>query len=114
MISSTPAQLPVPSDDALQHRSIVKAVNMHRFIGRRIRVAGLLLTGKLTHTRHGDPMEFLTFEDDTGLMETTFFSEAYRRFCFKLDRQRPYILSGTVDEDFGAVTLTVDHVETLK
>ena len=34
----------------------------------------------------GEPMEFLTFEDETGLVETTFFPQAYRRFCHLLDR----------------------------
>jgi DNA polymerase-3 subunit alpha/error-prone DNA polymerase len=59
-------------------------------------------------------MEFLTFEDETGLVETTSFPQAYRRFCYMLDRHWPYILFGKVDEDFGAVTMTVDRVETIK
>ncbi len=63
--------------------------------------------------QRGEPMEFLTFEDETGLVETTFFPEAYRRFCHLLDRERPYLLSGKVEEDWGAVTLTVEAVSTL-
>ena len=59
-------------------------------------------------------MEFLTFEDETGLVESTFFPAAYRRFCYMLDRHRPYILTGKVDEDFGAVTLTVDSAAPLR
>jgi hypothetical protein len=47
-------------------------------------------------------------------METTFFPQAYRRFCAMLDRHRPYILTGKVDEDFGAVTLTVEKVEWIR
>jgi DNA polymerase-3 subunit alpha/error-prone DNA polymerase len=58
-------------------------------------------------------MEFLTFEDDTGIVETTFFPEAYNRFCHILDQGRPYILTGTVDQDWGAVTLTVKKVENI-
>ena len=46
-----------------------------------------------------------------SLIETTFFPKAYRRFCAMLDRSRPFILYGRVDEDFGALTLTVDRVE---
>jgi hypothetical protein len=30
-----------------------------------------------------------------------------------LNRSRPYVLSGLVEEDFGAVTLTVDSVRLL-
>jgi len=93
---------------------IVKSKNLKRHSGRRVTMAGLLITGKVVHTKHGDPMEFLTFEDETGLVETTFFPEAYSRFCAMLDRSRPFVLKGKVDEDFGAVTLTVDYVAPLK
>ena len=58
-------------------------------------------------------MEFLTFEDETGLMETTFFPKAYHRFCSILDKTRPFILHGKVESDFGAHTLTVNRVETV-
>ena len=98
-------------DGALRRQNIVKARDLARFVGRRIRIAGLLITGKVLHTRHGDPMEFLTFEDDTGLVETVCFPEVYRRFCAVLDKSRPFILTGKVEEDFGAVTLTVSHVQ---
>ncbi len=58
-------------------------------------------------------MEFLTFEDEGGIVETTFFPGAYNRFCHILDRNRPYVLYGKVEENWGAVTLTVDRVEAL-
>jgi error-prone DNA polymerase len=99
--------------DMLKKLKPVKAKDLHRFIGRHVRIAGLLITGKVVHTKHGDPMEFMTFEDDTGLIETIFFPKEYRRFCAILDRSRPFILHGKVKEDFGAITMTVDRVEAL-
>ena len=78
-----------------------------------MRFAGWLITGKTVTTKHGDPMEFLTFEDETGMVETTFFPEAYRRFCHMLDRERPYLLTGRVEEDWGAATLNVERAEPL-
>jgi len=98
-------------EEPLTKRRIVKAVEMARFSGKRVRMAGLLLTGKIVSTKHGDPMEFITFEDESGLIETTFFPKAYERFCAILDRSQPFILSGLVDEHYGAHTLTVDRVE---
>ena len=62
----------------------------------------------------GDPMQFLTFEDDTGLVETVFFPQVYRRYCQMLDWGRPYILAGRVDEDYGACTLNVDQVRPVR
>jgi DNA polymerase-3 subunit alpha/error-prone DNA polymerase len=96
----------------LKHRGIIKAKDMPYFAGRHIRIAGILITGKVVHTKHGDPMEFLTFEDETGLVEATFFPKAYRRFCAMLGKDRPFILCGKVEEDFGAHTLTVERVDT--
>jgi DNA polymerase-3 subunit alpha/error-prone DNA polymerase len=96
--------------ETLKNEGIIKAKDLFRHVGKQVRLAGLLVTGKVIHTRHGDPMEFLTFEDETGLVETTLFPETYRRFCAILDKTRPFILSGKVEEDFGALTLTVNRV----
>jgi len=100
--------------DTLKKRGIVKATDLPCFVGRYVRVAGLLVTGKIVHTKQGDPMEFLTFEDETGLIETTLFPKAYRRFCSILDRSRPFILCGRVEEDFGAVTMTVTRIDPVR
>ncbi len=98
-------------EDSLKNAGVVKSTEISRHAGKRVRFAGWLITGKTVHTKHGDPMEFLTFEDDRGVVETTFFPEAYKRFCHMIDRGRPYILTGKVDIDWGAATLTVDKVE---
>ena len=100
----------------LYHRTLekwnpVKAVDLPRHLGRRVNLAGWLITGKVVTTKHGDPMEFLTFEDETGIVETTFFPETYHRFCHMIDHRRPYVLTGKVEEDWGAITLTVDQVQ---
>jgi DNA polymerase-3 subunit alpha/error-prone DNA polymerase len=98
---------------ALARRRVTKARDLERHVGQRVRLAGLLITGKVVSTRQGEPMEFITFEDETGTVETTFFPEAYRRFCGQLSRERPFLLTGKVEADFGAVTLTVEQVEKL-
>jgi DNA polymerase-3 subunit alpha/error-prone DNA polymerase len=97
--------------DAVQRAGAVRAVDVPRHVGRRVRFAGWLITGKVVETRQGEPMEFLTFEDETGLVETTFFPDAYRRFGHRLDRERPWLLAGKVEEDWGAVTLLVETVQ---
>ncbi|MBF0530037.1 MAG: hypothetical protein HQK55_12365 [Deltaproteobacteria bacterium] len=89
---------------------LVKAAHLAGRLGRRVRLAGWLITGKIVGTKTGEKMEFLTFEDETGVVETTFFPRVYQRFCHMLDWGRPYILAGRVEEDFGAITLTVDQV----
>jgi len=91
----------------------VPACDLRRHIGRRITMIGWLITGKVVETKDGKPMEFVSFEDTTGLYDATFFPDAYRRFCHLLATDRPYVLEGVVEEDFDAVTLTVQHLRLL-
>ncbi|MBI3267373.1 MAG: hypothetical protein HYZ53_00005 [Planctomycetes bacterium] len=58
-------------------------------------------------------MEFVSFEDTTGIYETTFFPQAYGRFCRLLNRSRPYVLRGKVEEDQGSISLVVEQVSLL-
>lgn len=99
--------------ETLARERVVAIADLPRWAGGRLQVAGWLITGKVVYTHRGDPMEFLTFEDETGILEATFFPETYRRFCHRVDRQRPYLLAGRVERDWGAVTLTVDRVRPL-
>ena len=93
---------------AIEQEMTVKATNLHRHIGKRVGFAGWLITGKTVTTKQGDPMKFLTFEDETGIIETVFFPKAYARFCHSLDYGNPYFLFGRVESDWGAITLTVE------
>ncbi|MCP4746292.1 MAG: DNA polymerase III subunit alpha [Desulfobacteraceae bacterium] len=100
--------------NAVEKAGAIKARDLPRHLGRQVRFAGWLITGKVVRTKKGDPMEFLTFEDETGLIETTFFPKVYDRFCHMIDHGRPYLLSGKVEQNWGAVTLTVSNVSTFK
>ncbi len=87
--------------------------DLARHAGRDVTTIGWLVTGKIVGTRRGEPMEFLSFEDTTAIYETTFFPRAYARFCSLLTRNRPFVLRGRVEEEFGAVTLTVREARPL-
>lgn len=58
-------------------------------------------------------MEFLTFEDETGTVETVFFPGVYRRYARMLSSGCAYMLQGIVEEEYGAMTLTVDGLRKL-
>ncbi|WP_084456668.1 DNA polymerase III subunit alpha [Desulfogranum mediterraneum] len=77
---------------------------------RQIRFLGWLITAKVVTTRKGQPMEFVSFEDETGQVECTFFPRTYQRYCHLLDGHGPLLLEGTVDEEFGVCTLTVERL----
>ena len=82
-------------------------------MGERVRVIGWFVTAKTVHTKKGEPMEFLSFEDTAALYETTFFPRTYARFCHMMTHDRPYVLEGKVEEDFGAISLNVAEVALL-
>ncbi len=91
----------------------VRGADLHKHVGRRVTAIGWWVSGKVVTTKDEEPMEFISFEDTSALYETTFFPQVYARFCHILNRSRPYLLTGVVEEDFGAVTLTVDSVRLL-
>jgi DNA-directed DNA polymerase III PolC len=76
---------------------------------RRVRFLGWLITGKIVGTKSGEPMEFLSFEDETGLVECTFFPKVYERYCHLLYGKGPLLLEGCMEEEFGTRTLTVER-----
>jgi error-prone DNA polymerase len=91
----------------------IQARQMAQHIGRHITMIGWLTTEKSVETKDGEPMEFVTFEDTTALYDATVFPDIYRRFCHLLHPDRPYLLRGFVEENFGTVTLTVHDLECL-
>jgi error-prone DNA polymerase len=99
--------------EVLSRVSTISAGEIEEHVGETIIMAGWWITGKPVSTKHGQPMEFVTFEDTTGTFETTFFPRAYARFCQKLTRHRPYLLRGKVEEEFGVATLNVQWMGTV-
>ena len=76
----------------------------------RVRFLGWLITGKIVGTKKGEPMQFLSFEDETSLVKCTLFPSVYEQYCHLLFRKGPLLLEGYLDEDFGARSLTVEKV----
>ena len=89
------------------------ANQLSKYVGRRVTLAAWSITGKEVLTKKGDPMEFVSFEDETAIFETTFFPKTYKRFCQILDMNRAYLLSGLVEEQYGTVSVNVEHIQRL-
>ncbi|MGE0644712.1 MAG: DNA polymerase III subunit alpha [Nitrospira sp.] len=92
----------------------VPASQMHRFVGQRITMVGVLITEKSAETKQGQAMEFITLEDVTALYDATLFPDVYRRCCHLLSPNRPYVIHGLVEESFGVATLTVQDLQLLE
>ncbi len=92
----------------------VPATRMSGFIGRHITMVGWLVTEKPVETKDGLAMEFVTLEDVTALYDATLFPDVYRRCHQLLSPDRPYVVRGLVEEQFGVATLTVTDLRLLE
>lgn len=82
--------------------------------GRRILLAGWPISVKPVLTSTDEPMEFVSFEDETALYEAVLFPEVYRRYRALLCDGKPLWVGGWVQEDRGAFVLCVDTLEAIK
>jgi error-prone DNA polymerase len=100
--------------DDLRRLRLCPSTELHRHVGGHVLAAGMLTTAKPVHTLKDEPMEFATFDDGDGLIETVLFPDIYRERGHVLFDQGPFIFRGKVEEEFGAVTLTVTHLDRLE
>jgi len=54
------------------------------------------------------PMSFVTVEDETALVETTWFPETYARHAGLLERGEPLRLRGVIEVEHGCATMRVE------
>jgi DNA polymerase III alpha subunit len=111
MTDAHPMQL--HAEDLRQFR-LCPSTELHRYVGRYVRAAGMLTTAKPVHAKTEEPMEFATFDDGYGLIEAVLFPQVFRERGHVLFDQGPFIFRGKVEEEFGAVTLTIAHLERLE
>jgi error-prone DNA polymerase len=93
---------------------LVPAPELPRYAGRHVVCAGMLTTAKPVHTAKDEPMQFATFDDGHGLIETVLFPDVHRTRGHVLFDEGPFIFRGKVEEEFGAVTVTVTHLDRLE
>jgi DNA polymerase III alpha subunit len=59
-------------------------------------------------------MKFVMLEDLDGTVETVLFPDAYARLGPRLSGPGPFLVTGVVRRDHGALTLEARDVETLE
>ena len=85
--------------------------------GGQVSLVGLVASGKETVTRNGvrsAPMLFLSFEDEFSLYETVLFPPVFRRYRRLIDGGGVFLLSGTVEQDMGASSVTVRRISSIQ
>jgi DNA polymerase III alpha subunit len=85
----------------VEHSKVVKAVDMYKHNGRKVRMVGWFMTSKRIKTKKGEIMKFLSLEDLTGTFEAVLFPRAYAEYAEQTLSMGPYLLLGTVDMENG-------------
>jgi DNA-directed DNA polymerase III PolC len=100
--------------DQLRRFRLCPSTELHQHVGQHVLAAGMLTAAKPVHTIKDEPMEFATFDDGHGLIEAVLFPQEYRERGHVLFDQGPFIFRGKVEEEFGAVTLSVTQLDRLE
>ena len=99
-----------------------RAINRPRTLGKdllrstgcRVMLAGWPITAKPVLTSTDEPMEFVSFEDETSIYEAVLFPDVYRRYRFLLYDDKPLWVQGQMQEDRGVAVLSVESLEAIE
>ncbi len=96
----------------LQQQGVILNRDLGGWSGKRVKVAGIIITAKSATVRSsGQPMKFLTLEDETDICEVTLFPRIYARYGARLLSRGPYLVTGVVEDDHGSLTVTAEGLE---
>ncbi len=91
----------------------IRSPDIPRCKGRKIWIAGILVTGKEVATKKSEPMIFVSFEDEESIFETVLFPDSFRRHYALLDDGWAFLIFGRIEEDLGALAISVERLETV-
>jgi error-prone DNA polymerase len=98
-----------------ERREIVRSVDLRRHAEREVYLLGWKVTAKRTTTVNGESMCFVTFSDEQGRFEASFFPEVYERYARELVRGLgPFLVRGKVERQFGVAEVVASHVLLLR
>lgn len=92
----------------------VMAKDLRKHVGKRVTLVGWPIASKQVTTKHDEPMEFWSFEDESGVFHAVLFPRAYQRYCNLLVSVRSLTIAGIVQREYGAVTLNLHYINTVK
>ncbi|MBD3346722.1 MAG: DNA polymerase III subunit alpha [Chitinivibrionales bacterium] len=102
----------------VSHRRIPNTIKISMInkskVNRFVVFSGWCVTSKTVATKSGESMQFVTFEDETGICETVLFPDAYTIFVRYLTWQEAFWVRGKVVDDHGAIIVEVRSIAPLK
>jgi DNA polymerase-3 subunit alpha len=90
-------------------RSQIKASDLIKNVGQKVRILGDLVTIKYVHTVKGEWMHFGCFLDIEGeFFDSVNFPNSLKNYPFR--GYGIYLILGTVTEEFGFPSITVEKM----
>ncbi|NPA91390.1 MAG: DNA polymerase III subunit alpha [Chloroflexi bacterium] len=83
-----------------------------RYVGRRVRTAGIIQSVRTTFTKSGDQMAFVTLEDMHGTLDVVVFPRLYKETKDKWQPNTIVFVDGKVDLRGDQINLLADAVHT--
>ena len=96
--------------DKLKNLPITPSSKFKEKVGEKVLAVGWMITRKLTETKNGEPMEFVSFEDLDGIYETIFFPKAFQKSYPFLRLNQLYFLKGIISSNLDTVMLKVSRI----
>ncbi len=96
------------------NNKIKKAKDLSKYLGQTINLAGVYITRKVTTTKKREPMEFVTFEDETDIYECIMFPKVFTEYSDLLNWETLFVLRGKVEKAFGVYTVTIEKLASLQ
>jgi DNA-directed DNA polymerase III PolC len=78
--------------------------------GSSVRLAAVVAAMRRVMTKQG-PLQFITFEDETGLLEAVVYPVVYRQLGERVTTPGPFLVEGKVRDQQGAVHLEVGRLK---
>ncbi|MHC4562470.1 MAG: DNA polymerase III subunit alpha [Planctomycetota bacterium] len=92
----------------LQRDVTVDSRHLADYVGKRVRIAGVLEAMRTAPAQNDGTVTFLTLDDEFGLFEGVIFHRGRRGLG--INGYGPYILDGTVQDQYGTLTIMADSV----
>jgi DNA polymerase-3 subunit alpha/error-prone DNA polymerase len=93
---------------SVTNRVLAKYLKNH--VRKKVTLAGWPVALKFVPTKDRRTMAFYSFDDETALFETVIFPDVFDKSRSMLDMKTPLLISGTVENDHGALQVVVELV----
>lgn len=94
-------------------RGCVNSLDIRRHVGKRVHVAGWMVSSKMSSTRTGARMMFINLDDGHGLIDIVLFPRCFGAYGHILHGSGPYRVTGRVVIEHSVVSVIADSLVAL-